>query len=101
MVLYTRLQENATADMANGGSQLCLLNVTTGAVTELTPAIEGTWDFRGTWSPDGGTIAFARVQNGSVRELWLMQADGANPRKLTDGYQHKGADHFRWLRVRR
>ncbi|MCA9028830.1 MAG: PD40 domain-containing protein [Planctomycetaceae bacterium] len=100
-VLYTRLQENATAEMVTGGSQLCLLNVTTGAVTELTPAIEGTWDFRGTWSPDGGTIAFARVQNGSVRELWLMQADGANPRKLTDGYQHKGADHFRWLRVRR
>ncbi len=99
-VLYTRLQENSTADMASGGSQLCLLNTTTGAITELTPAVEGTWDFRGTWSPEGTMLAFARVHNGSVRELWLMQADGSNPHKLTEGYQQKGADHFRWLRVR-
>jgi hypothetical protein len=28
-----------------------------------------------------------------------MNPDGSNPRRLTDGYQHKGADHFRWFRL--
>jgi TolB protein len=98
-VTYTRLSENATKDMSAGGSQLCLLNPDTGAITELTPAEEGTWDYRAIWAPDGSAIAFARVKNGGVRELWLMNPDGTNPRRLTDGFEHKGADHYRWIRV--
>ncbi len=98
-VTYTRLSENAMKDMSAGGSQLCLLNPDTGAITELTPAEEGTWDYRAAWAPDGSAIAFARVKNGGVRELWLMNPDGSNPRRLTDGYEHRGADHFRWLKV--
>lgn len=100
-VTYTRLQENSKADISEGGSQLCLLNPDSGEIQELTPAVEGIWDYRAEWSPDGSQIAFCRVHAGGPRELWIMNSDGAGQRRLTDGYEHKGADYYRWLRVRR
>ena len=38
-----------------------------------------------TYSPDGETIAFHRAAEDRV-EIWLMDADGANPRPITDTY---------------
>lgn len=98
-VTYTRLAANAKADMSEGGSQLCLLDPTTGVVTELTPAVEGVWDYRAAWRPDGGKILFTRARPNAAREMWIMDPDGSNPKRLTDGYQHKGADFGRWLRI--
>ncbi|WP_010584934.1 TolB family protein [Schlesneria paludicola] len=98
-VTFTRLRSHSTRDMAQGGAQICLLNPSTGDIKELTPAEEGTWDYRATWHPDGHQIAFARVRQKGPRTLWIMDADGSNPKPLTEGYHHKGADHFRWLRV--
>ena len=39
------------------------------------------------WSPDGKTIAFTRhpAQTANERTLWLMDADGANPRQVLEG----------------
>jgi eukaryotic-like serine/threonine-protein kinase len=39
------------------------------------------------WSPDGTTIAFTRqpAQSPNSKSLWLMDADGSNPRKILDG----------------
>jgi Tol biopolymer transport system component len=39
------------------------------------------------WSPDGDTIAFTRApaQSPTDRSLWLMDADGANPRQILEG----------------
>jgi Tol biopolymer transport system component len=37
------------------------------------------------WSPDGGAVAFSRTPlapPGSTAELWLVGADGSNPRRL-------------------
>jgi TolB protein len=98
-ITYTRLLADSKPDMSTGGSQLCLLNPETGQVTELTPAEEGVWDYRAAWSPEGDRIAFTRARPGAARELWMMNADGSNPHRLTDGYQHKGADFARWLKV--
>jgi TolB protein len=97
-VTYTRLRENSKADMSEGGAQICLLNPTTGEVQELTPTKEGIWDYRAAWRPDGGKILFTRATKSTPRELWTMDPDGSNPKRLTDGYQHKGADFQRWLR---
>ncbi len=39
------------------------------------------------WSPDGGEIAFARTSTEAsqfVDTLWIMKADGTNPRHLTE-----------------
>ena len=43
-------------------------------------------DQRGVFSPDGETIAFVSQRDGDVA-VWLMDADGANPRKLVQGGQ--------------
>jgi serine/threonine protein kinase/Tol biopolymer transport system component len=46
------------------------------------------------WSPDGGTIAFTRhpAQAPNAKTLWLMDADGANPRQILEG-----SNLTRWL----
>ena len=47
-------------------------------------------DFRSSWSPDGKQIAFTSDEgfkqqgDGSRRNIWVMDADGANPRNLTN-----------------
>jgi len=35
------------------------------------------------WSPDGGLIAFVRSRMHEGSEIWVMNADGSNQRKLT------------------
>ena len=41
-------------------------------------------DQRGAFSPDGKTVAFVSQRDGDVA-VWLIDADGANPRKLVKG----------------
>ncbi len=83
-------------EMARGGAQICVLDPFTGEVTELTEPGEFYWDFRATWSPDGGQIAFCRSKIGCPSELWVMDADGGNQRYLTTGWDDLGADHPTW-----
>ncbi|MCA9169912.1 MAG: SUMF1/EgtB/PvdO family nonheme iron enzyme, partial [Planctomycetales bacterium] len=82
---------------AQGGTQICLLDPHSRSSIELTAASEGRWDFRATPSPDGKWIAFCRAQTGGSPTLWIMAADGQNARALTDGSEHHGADHPRWM----
>jgi dipeptidyl aminopeptidase/acylaminoacyl peptidase len=53
-----------------------------GNVQRLTEHAER--DQRASWSPDGGTIAFVSERDGDVA-IWLMDANGANQRKLVKG----------------
>ena len=46
-------------------------------------AEQGFDDERPEWSRDGGEILFARMA-GDTPQLWLMRADGANPRRVVD-----------------
>jgi Tol biopolymer transport system component len=41
------------------------------------------YDAEGSYSPDGKQIVFCSQRDGNL-ELWIMDADGANPRKLTN-----------------
>ncbi len=46
----------------------------------------GDFDTEATWSPDGTRIAFSSSRqsgNRQWRDIWVMDASGANPRKLT------------------
>lgn len=93
-------EENVFApERAQGGTQICLLEPTTGAVLELTDAVEHRWDFRPRWSPSGRLIAFVRCRVGRHAELWVMRADGSEQRRLTTGPDHapRGCDHPRWI----
>jgi Tol biopolymer transport system component len=86
-------------EQARGGTQIVLLNPFSDSATELTPAQESVWDFRARWSPDGNQLTFSRARVGHACEVWVMDADGNNPRLLTRGVDHLGADHARWLCV--
>jgi Tol biopolymer transport system component len=62
--------------MAPDGTQTNLTN--TPSTIEEDPA----------WSPDGLKIAFAR-SNVGLFDIWLMDANGANPVRLTSGFYEK------------
>lgn len=68
------------------------LELATGNLTRLTNSPE-VWDEHAHYSPDGSLIVWAssadcQCDPSRLRtlqmDLWLMQADGANPRRLTD-----------------
>jgi len=73
------------------------LNPRDGGVTRLAQNKPLVWDFRASESPDGRSVVFCRAETGAVPAIWVMDADGRNPRLLTHGFQDKGADHPRWL----
>ena len=86
-------------ELAQGGTQISLIEPQTGVVTPLSHDEPPTWNLRLTWSPDGSRLAFVRAKVGCMSELWVMDADGRNPRLLTRGLNGTGVDHPRWVRL--
>ena len=93
-VVYVRHAMDRMTDRDTGS--LWTIDLATGAQR---PLVTGAPASSPRWSPDGTRIAFVRVCQGGPRELWIMNRDGSDPQRLTDGYQHKGADHLRWIRI--
>jgi len=84
-------------EQARGGTDICRIDPSSGAVDCLTNCEPPVWDFRQTESPDGRTILFCRAETGGSPAIWVMDADGGDPRMLTRGLDDRGADHPRWL----
>ena len=63
-----------------------VMDVRTGVVTQLTsdPLGAPVHDEGPAWSPDGTMIAFTSERSDPLGDVWIMQADGTNPRRLTD-----------------
>lgn len=81
--------------LARGGTEICRINPTDGAVTRLTGGSPPVWDFRATEA--GDHIAFCRATTGGSPELWVMRSDGSKQRRLTRGLNNKGVDYPHWL----
>lgn len=64
-------------------SHIYVMNVDGSGLTQLTPdANSKDWDAK--WSPDGSQIVFVSDRDG-VNAIYLMDADGSNPRRLSQG----------------
>jgi TolB protein len=83
-------------ELARGGTEICRLDPRDGRITVLTSSHPPVWDFRASESPDGKYVAFCRAETGGAPAIWVMDADGGNPRLITRGLGGLGADHPRW-----
>ena len=61
---------------------LCLLEIASGQIRDLTPSASGVSQFL-TWSPDGTHIAFTRVATAAERGIYAIRADGSGVTSLT------------------
>jgi len=86
-------------EWARGGTQICLIDPQTDKITPITHDNPPTWNFRLAWSPDGAQLAFIKADVGCLSELWVMNADGSNRRRLSCGTNGTGVDHPRWVRL--
>ena len=84
-------------DLARGGTEICRLDPRDSSVTRLTHSDPPVWDFRVSESSDGQWIVFCRAATGDVPAVWVMDAEGRHPRRITKGRDDRGADHPRWL----
>ena len=61
---------------------ITVIDVSTGASTVILQDTSVDYLGRPTWSPDGNTIVFTKHQGTGRHELWLVDADGSNERKV-------------------
>jgi Tol biopolymer transport system component len=87
------------SDLARGGTEICRLDPRDHSLTRLTHSEPAVWDFRASESSDGRWIVFCRAATGDVPAVWVMDADGRDPRQITKGPGDCGVDHPRWLPV--
>jgi WD40 repeat protein len=74
--------------VAGAGGDVFVLNTASALLTALTQHPARDW--APAWSPDGGRIAFASERDGRA-ELYLMNADGSSPVRVTDGAGFTGS----------
>ena len=84
-------------DLASGGTEICRLDPRDSSITCLTRSEPPVWDFRASMSGDSRWIVFCRAATSGVPAIWIMNADGGNPRERTKGLDNQGVDHPRWL----
>jgi len=76
------------------GSQLSIIDLSTGQKTAITSRIHPQWRAAMAWSEDGRRLAYATGEHGGAPELWVVGADGAGARQLLarqDERDHGGA----------
>jgi WD40-like Beta Propeller Repeat len=84
-------------ELARGGTEICRLDPRNGSVKVLTGSDPPVWDFRASESSDGESVVFCRARTGEAPAIWVIDSDGKNPRRITQGIDDRGADHPRWL----
>jgi Tol biopolymer transport system component/class 3 adenylate cyclase len=67
---------------SEGLGRIWVVNANGTGLQRVSPDNVGTDDNHPTWSADGRRIAFAR-RNGQDSAIWVMNADGSNPKALT------------------
>jgi hypothetical protein len=81
----TKLAFETHGPVASVDGDIFVLDLESGAVTRLTSDPPGApvHDEGPAWSPDGTMIAFTSERADPNGDIWIMQADGSDPRRLT------------------
>jgi Tol biopolymer transport system component len=66
-----------------GNNEIWLRSANGAELVQLTATGAGTSNWDAEWSPDGTRIVFSSYRNGLNDHVWVMNADGSNPRALT------------------
>lgn len=75
-------QQIVFTSLRSGRPQIYLLDVDTTSVTQIS---SGEYpDKQPAWSPDGKEIVFVRQLPYASSQIWLMGADGSNPRRFSN-----------------
>jgi Tol biopolymer transport system component len=83
-------QQNAEAQAVNGrlaftsNSIIYTINSDGSGLGQLTPMGSGLQDRYPAWSPDGTRIAFGRTMPGVKSQIYVMNADGSSPARITN-----------------
>jgi TolB protein len=80
--LAVQREERAASDTSKYVGSIWLIDLETGAATRLAPHTTPYQDEVPAWFPDGKRIAFQSNRTGRW-EVWVMNADGTNPKQLT------------------
>jgi Tol biopolymer transport system component len=74
------------SELGEDGTDLYVIPITGGPITRLTNDGSALTEGAPRWSPDGAQIVFDAAPSGSkARDLYLMNADGSNPRQIVTG----------------
>jgi Tol biopolymer transport system component len=79
----------AGPDNPHGRTRIYTIDLASGAITRLTSGSDHR-DENPRWSPDGRRIAFKSNRGGNNYDIYVMDADGRNPVRITD---HPANDH--------
>ena len=74
----TKLLYDAGTDSGFG---IFVMNVNGSGAVQLNATDQ---DYNPSWSPDGTQIVFTRQEEGAESDIWVMDADGTNVRRLTN-----------------
>lgn len=97
----THFNRDFKPELARGGAEICFLDPKTKTSTPLTHNRPALWEFRADWSPDSRQILFCRAGVGENPAIWVMDRDGQNERRLTDGLNGNGVEFPRWMPPRK
>src|SRR6266700_3815172 len=81
-------------DLAPPKKNSAEINAVDVATKKITPLITGGINTYGSWSPDGRKIAFASNRRGHGYQIFVMDADGANPRLVANTEGRGTAPHW-------
>jgi Tol biopolymer transport system component len=81
----TRIAVSDSWRVEESWATIRIVSLTTKQWTSVTKLRSHVEDFDPAWSPDGRTIAFARLLDGGTPTLYLVHPDGGALRRLTNG----------------
>jgi len=73
--------------------QIFVVDIESGKSRQVT--FGGDWNSGSSWSPDGSKLAFVR-QEGNSLDLYIINADGADERKVINVFTKTGQEYYPW-----